>query len=77
MVHAIVDTHRLANDLKSDYGFDAKQAEGVCEAIKRINLEHLSTKHDLRELELRLIIKLGSIVAAGVAFLAFLNFFVT
>ena len=47
------------------------------EAIRRIDLDHLSTKSDLRELELRLTIKLGSIVATGVAFLAFLRFFGT
>ena len=74
---AVVDTHRLIEDLKSTYGFTNKQAEGVTEAIKRIDLNHLSTKQDLRELELRLTIKLGSIVAAGVAFLAFLRFFGT
>ena len=75
MPQAIVDTHRLVNDLKNDYGFSDTQAEGVCEVVKRIDLSHLATKHDLRETELRLTIKLGSIVAAGVAFLAALKFF--
>lgn len=76
-MRAVIDTHRLIEELKSTYGFSPEQAEGVSEAIRRIDLDHLSTKHDLRELELRLTIKLGSIVASGVAFLAFLKFFGT
>ena len=70
---AVIDTHQLVIDLKSEYGFSQKQAEGVSEAIKRIDLNHLVSKSDLRELELRLTIKLGSLIAAGVAFLAFLK----
>ena len=52
---ALIDTHRLVLDLKQEYGFDDKQAEGVAEAIKRIDLNHLATKSDLRELENRMI----------------------
>ena len=75
MATSVVDTHRLVSDLKTTYGFTEKQAEGVTEAIKRIDLDHVATKHSLRELELRLTIKLGGIVAVGVAFLSFLKFF--
>lgn len=48
-----IDTHRLISDLKQDFGFTEKQAEGVATAIKRIDLEHVATKADLRELENR------------------------
>ena len=70
-----VDTHRLVSDLKQDFGFSEQQAEGISDAIQRINLDHLASKGDLRELELRLTLKLGSLIAGGVAFLAFLKFF--
>ena len=54
MNHAIVDTHRLISDLKQEYGFSDQQAEGVVEAIRRIDLEYVATRNDLVQLELQI-----------------------
>lgn len=57
-VTTLVDTHRLISDLKQR-GFSEEQAEGITDAIKAQDLEHLATKADLRAevhaLEVRLI----------------------
>lgn len=68
------DTYRLINNLKSK-GFTKEQARGVSEAIQEIDLSAMTTKADLKELELRMTIKLGSLIIAGVAFLAVIKFF--
>lgn len=70
----IPDTHRLVNILK-EHGFSEQQAEGVAAALQELDLSQLSTKADLRELELRMVIKLGSLIVAGVTFLTFVKFF--
>ncbi len=69
-----LDTHRLVNALK-DRGFNEQQAAAVTEAIQEIDLTHVATKSDLREIELRMTIKLGSLIVAGTAFLAILKLF--
>ena len=51
---ALIDTHRLVTDLKTNFGFSEKQAEGVAVAIERIDLNNFATKADLRELKLEL-----------------------
>lgn len=53
-VTTIVDTHRLISDLKQR-GFTAQQAEGITEAIAAQQLDHLATKADIRDLEIRLL----------------------
>lgn len=74
MAIIVLDTYQLISNLKSR-GFTEEQARGVSEAIQQIDLSSISTKSDLRELELRMTIKLGSLIIAGVAFLAALKFF--
>lgn len=74
MTTILLDTYQLIGNLKSR-GFTEEQARGVSDAIQQIDLSAISTKADLRELELRMTIKLGSLIIAGVAFLAVLKFF--
>ena len=79
------DTHRLITRLKES-GFSEKQAEGIAGAMQEMDLSQLTTKGDLRELqlrletgmkelELRMIVKLGSIIAVATALLAALKVF--
>ena len=77
----IDDTHRLITML-TDRGFSEQQAEAVTEAIQEIDLSELASKrdvqdlaHQLEKLELRLTIKLGSLMAAGIGVLGLLNYF--
>ena len=77
----INDTHRFVTDLAGS-GFTNQQAEGLTDALRKIDLSHLATKDDINELknsieklEMKLTIRLGSLIAAGVAFLAFLKIF--
>jgi len=77
----VLDTHRLISSLK-DHGFSEDQATGITQAIQEIDLTQLATKSDIRELEvrlkeldLRMTLKLGSLVVAGTAFLAALKIF--
>ena len=74
----LLDTHRLVSKLK-EHGFSEQQAEGIAEAIQEVDLASLATKADLKyelkELELRMTIKLGSLVIAGTGFLAMLKYF--
>ena len=70
----ILDTHRLISRLK-EHGFSEDQATGITEAMQEIDLSQLATRADLRELELRMTVKLGSLIVAGTAFLAVLKLF--
>jgi hypothetical protein len=77
----LLDTHRLISSLR-DHGFSEEQATGITDAIQHIDLTQLATKGDIRdlevslkELELRMTLKLGSLVVAGTAFLAVLKIF--
>jgi len=77
----VLDTHRLISSLK-EHGFTEDQAAGITEAVQQIDLSQLATKADVREvemtlkeLELRMTVKLGSLVVAGTAFLAVLKIF--
>jgi len=66
------DTHRFVKILE-DAGFDERQAEAVAEAVSNAHIEaELATKSDLRELEYRLIIKLGAMMAASITIVAVL-----
>ena len=72
-MNAIVfDTHLFVTELKAA-GFDDRQAEAVVSTIKKSHKEaDLSTKADLSELEYRLTIHLGSMLAVAVGILAVL-----
>jgi hypothetical protein len=70
----VLDTHRLISRLR-EHGFSEEQASGITEAIQEIDLTQLATRGDLRELELRMTVKLGSLIVAGTAFLAVLKIF--
>lgn len=50
----LVDTHRLVNELKSEYGFTPEQAEGIKHAIQEIDLNHVATKSDIDRLRAEL-----------------------
>ena len=66
------DTLKYAKRLK-DSGVPDKQAEAEAEALAEVlevNLKDLSTKEDLRELEQRMIIKLGGMMMAAIAIVA-------
>jgi uncharacterized membrane protein YheB (UPF0754 family) len=80
MKTAIFDTLAYAKKLK-EAGVPEKQAEIHAEAIAEIVEDRLTTKRDLKELEiavqrdikeleLRLIIKLGAMIAASIAIVA-------
>ncbi len=59
------DTLEYARRLRQ-IGFDERQAEGMTEALASAMTESLATKQDLRDLELRLTLRLGAIVLAGI-----------
>ena len=64
----IFDTLQYANKLK-EAGVSEKQAEVNAEAIAEIVNSKLATKRDLKELELRMTVKLGSIMIGGMGIL--------
>ncbi|MBF0400889.1 MAG: DUF1640 domain-containing protein [Magnetococcales bacterium] len=68
------DTLKFVETLKAS-GFDEPQAKGMAAAIQEVqnsNMDTLATKADLRELEYRIIIRLGSVMIAGFSALAVL-----
>lgn len=70
------DTFRLVSLLK-ERGFTEQQAGGIVEAILEIDLSSLVTREylhrELKELELRMTIKLGGLIVAGTGALAALQ----
>jgi len=61
------DTHKFIRTLKAS-GIPEDQAEAIAEAFREAHLEaELATKSDLRELEYRLIIKLGAMMMVAIA----------
>jgi hypothetical protein len=62
------DTLKLARSLREKAKFGAEQAEGVADALSEAFQDEMATKTDLRELELRLTIKIGGmlVIAVGV-----------
>ena len=70
---AIIDTHRAFERLTSA-SFDKEKAEAILDTLGETG-ESLATKADLRNLEQRMTIRLGGLVAAGVAILAVLEVF--
>ena len=84
MNNVLVDTHRLFEQLKS-HGFTEEQASGLTEAVREIDLSGLALRSDvqslrdrvessLRELELRITLKLGGLITAGIAVLAAMEY---
>lgn len=64
------DTHKFIRTLKES-GIPENQAEAIAEAFQTAHLEaELATKTDLRELEYRLIIKLGALMAFAIGLVA-------
>ncbi|TPW26653.1 DUF1640 domain-containing protein [Martelella alba] len=73
------DTLKAANRLK-EAGFDDKQAQELVSTFAEGVGENIATKHDIEKLESKIealgqkmTIKLGSLMVAGVAFLALLD----
>ena len=70
-----IDTLKLAEDLKKG-GFNDKQTESLVNLGRELSdqaLEKLATKDDLKALEQRMVIKLGSLIVMGVGFLVLLD----
>jgi len=69
MATVTFDTHKFVKTLK-EAGVPESQAEAFSTAVRESHeAAELATKGDLRELELRMTIKLGSIVIAGLGVL--------
>ena len=65
----IFDTLQYVKRLR-DAGFTDRQAEVQAETIKELLEEQLATKRDLREMENRVIVKVGAMIAASIAITA-------
>ncbi len=63
------DTLAYAKKLK-EAGFTDQQAEIQAEAMAELVNEQLATKRDLRELEMRLVIRLGGMMVVAIAVVA-------
>ncbi|GKT09962.1 CCDC90 family protein [Desulforhabdus sp. TSK] len=66
------DTLKFLKKLRKS-GFNEDQAEALSKALKeaqQASIEDLATKSDSRELELRLTIKLGTMMAGSIAIVA-------
>ena len=63
-----IDTLKLAQALE-EAGFTRKQAEAQANALNAALNENIAIKHDLKELEVRLTIRLGGIMAGCTALL--------
>ncbi len=81
MITITFDTHEFFNELKNA-GFSDQQAEVITKLQKvavsstreqarhDFDLDNISTKRDLKELELRLTIKMGAMLSVAVAVIA-------
>jgi hypothetical protein len=64
------DTHKFIRRLR-DCGISEEQAEAIADAFREAHLEaEVATKSDLRELEYRLLIKLGAMIVVAVGAVA-------
>ena len=64
------DTHKFIRRLR-EAGISEEQAEAIAEAFRDAHLEaEVATKSDLRELEYRLIIKLGTMMVLAIGIVA-------
>ena len=75
MASIVFNTLEYAKRLESA-GFTRQQAEVQANIVTELVDEKMATKADLRELEYRLTIRLGAMMAAAVAVLAALITFV-
>jgi len=67
------DTHQLIKELEAK-GFSPSQAEGINDALKNaLTVAEVATKRDLQELELRLTMKIGTLIVAALAFMVALQ----
>ena len=64
------DTLKLARALREKAKFAPEQAEGVADALAEAFQAEIATKSDLRELEHRLTIKVGSMLVVAIGILA-------
>ena len=70
MASITFDTHKFIRRLR-DAGISEQQAEAIAEAFRCAHLEaEIATKTDLRELEYRLIIKLGTMIVVAIGIVA-------
>ena len=69
-----VDARQLARKLRDDGNTLREQAEGVANALAESFRDEIATRADLREMEQRLTIKLGAMMAALAAFLSVIKF---
>ena len=70
MTATTFDTHKFVRRLK-EAGLPEMQAEAIADAFRDAQGEaELATKADLRELEYRLTIKLGSLIALAIGIVA-------
>ncbi|MCH8841478.1 MAG: DUF1640 domain-containing protein [SAR324 cluster bacterium] len=67
----LFDTHAYVKKLK-EAGASEKQAEVHAQALADLVNDKLATKQDLRELELRMTVRLGAIVTVGIGVVAVL-----
>ena len=64
------DTRKFIRRLR-DAGISEEQAEAIAEAFREAHIEaEIATKTDLRELEYRLIIKLGTMIVVAIGVVA-------
>jgi len=64
------DTHKFIRRLR-EAGISEEQAEAIAEAFRDAHIEaEVATKTDLRELEYRLIIKLGAMIVVAIGVVA-------
>ncbi|MCP5244499.1 MAG: DUF1640 domain-containing protein [Burkholderiales bacterium] len=67
------DTHKFIRRLR-EAGISEEQAEAIAEAFRDAHIEaEVATKTDLRELEYRLIIKLGAMIVVTIGVVATLT----
>lgn len=74
------DTHQLVKELQQR-GFSPEQAEGINDALKNaLTVAEIATsrdfkelEHKLKEMELRLTMKIGTLIVAAIAFITVLQ----
>ncbi len=74
MVAITFDTYRVAKSLQAS-GFTPEQAEGLIDAIREIDTTQVATKADLREMELRMTVRLGGMIIGLGGLLIALKYF--
>lgn len=69
MTTRVFDTHEFVKRLKA-VGMPEEQAEVIAKTQASLIEEHLATKQDLKELEYRLVIRLGGMMVIAVTVVA-------